>query len=85
MFKKKNPDCSAKQDDLNYCNLNCDSGSCEKYWIQTKTKAECYTETTALGCCGACKDKGPSNAILQQACMPTDGFVSLCKGGCQVV
>ena len=75
------PDCSAEQDDLNYCKLSCDSGSCDNYWIQTETKAECDTESTALGC-GACKDKGTSDAILLwQAHMHRDGFVSLCEGG----
>ena len=77
------PDCSAgEQGDPNYCKLGCDSGSCENYFIQTETKTQCDTESTALGC-GACKDKGTSDAILRQARMPTDGFVSLCVGGIQ--
>ena len=64
----------------NYCKLSCNSGSCENYWIHTETKAECDTESIALGC-GTCKDKGPSDAILTKAGMPTEGFVSLCAGG----
>ena len=63
-----------------YCKLSCNSGSCENYWIQTKTQAECDTESTAIGC-GSCKDQGDSAAILEQAGMPTNGFVSLCVGG----
>ena len=62
-----------------YCKLSCNSGSCENYWFHTETKAECDTESTAIGC-GTCKDKGPSDAILTKAGMPTEGFVSLCAG-----
>ena len=77
------PDCSAEeQGDPYYCKLNCYSGSCENYWFQAETKAECDTASTARSC-GGCKDKGTSNDILQKASMPvrTDGFVSLCAGG----
>ena len=79
---EKDTTAASKQTDPNYCKLSCDSGSCENYSIQTETKAECDTDSMALGC-GACKDKGPSDAILQQARMPMDGFVSLCAGGIQ--
>jgi len=63
-----------------YCKLNCNSGSCENYWIQTNTQAECNTESTAIGC-GNCKNQVDSTAILEKAGMPTNGFVSLCAGG----
>ena len=63
-----------------YCKLNCNSGSCENYWIQTNTQAECNTESTAIGC-GDCKNQVDSTAILEKAGMPKDGFVSHCVGG----
>ena len=63
-----------------YCKLNCNSGSCENYWIQKKTQAECDTVSTAIGC-GNCKNKDDSTAILEKAGMPTNGFVSLCGEG----
>ena len=63
-----------------YCKLSCNSGSCENYWIQTKTQAECDIKSTEIGC-GNCKDQGSSTAILAPAGMPTNGFVSLCAGG----
>ena len=68
------------QDQPHYCKLSLESGSYENYWIQTESKAECDTESDAIGC-GTCKDKGPSDVILKKAGMPTDGFVSYCPGG----
>jgi hypothetical protein len=68
------------QDQAYYCKLNEDSGSTENYWIQTETQAECDTKSKAIGC-GSCKDGGTSDNILEMAGMPTEGFVSYCRGG----
>ena len=68
------------QDQPHYCKLSLESGSYENYWIQTESKADCDTESSAIGC-GTCKDKGQSDLILIKAGMPTDGFVSYCRGG----
>ena len=77
------PDCSTiGQGDPYICKLSCYSGSCENYWFQAETKAECDTASTVRGC-GGCKDKGASNTLVQKDRKPvlTDGFVSLCVGG----
>ena len=72
--------------DLRYaaCKLNCDSGSCDNYWITTEPKAECDRVSTKIGC-GACKDKVASYDILQKAQMPTYGYVTLCVDGTDYV